>query len=72
MLSGEATNTNFIVFGLTQPGLEATIYCTRGEHANHYSTDVAKRVFEGLGLGLWCLAEVSLKSIEREGMSPCF
>ena len=24
MLSGEATNTNFIVFGLTRPGLELT------------------------------------------------
>jgi hypothetical protein len=40
MLSGEATNTNFIVFGLTQPGLEPTIYHTRGEHARHYATDV--------------------------------
>jgi len=28
MLSGEATNTNFIVFGLTRPGLEPTIYHT--------------------------------------------
>jgi hypothetical protein len=24
---------------LTRPGLEPTIYCTRGEHANHYATD---------------------------------
>ena len=40
MLSGEATNTNLIVFGLTQPGLEHTIYRTRGEHANNYTTDV--------------------------------
>jgi hypothetical protein len=39
MLSGEAANTNFIVFGLTRPGLEPTIYCTRGEHAKHYTTD---------------------------------
>jgi hypothetical protein len=28
MLSGEATNTNFIVFGLTRPGLQPTIYRT--------------------------------------------
>ena len=35
VLSGEATNTNFIVFGLTQAGLEPTIYYTRGEHANY-------------------------------------
>jgi hypothetical protein len=39
MLSGETTNTNFIVFGLTQPGLEPTIYCTQGEHANQYATN---------------------------------
>jgi hypothetical protein len=39
VLSGEATNTNFIVFGLTQPGLEPTTYSTRGEHANHYTTN---------------------------------
>ena len=40
LLSREATNTNFIVFGLTRPGLEPTIYRIRGEHANHYATDV--------------------------------
>jgi hypothetical protein len=28
-----------IVFGLTQLGLEPTIYCTGGEHANHYAID---------------------------------
>ena len=39
MLSEEATHTNFIVFGLTRPVLEATIYRIRGEHANHYTTD---------------------------------
>ena len=39
-IGGEATNTNFIVFGLTRRGLEPTIYRTRGEHANHYTTDV--------------------------------
>ena len=39
MLSGEATHTKLIVFVLTQPGLEHTIYRTRGEHANHYATD---------------------------------
>ena len=29
-----------IVFGMTRPGLEPTIYRTRGEHCNHYATDV--------------------------------
>jgi len=33
MLSREATNTNFIVFGLTQLWLERMIYRTRGGHA---------------------------------------
>jgi hypothetical protein len=32
--SGEATNANCIVFGLTRSGLEPTIYRTRSEHAN--------------------------------------
>jgi hypothetical protein len=39
ILSGEAINTNVIVVGLTRPGLERTIYRTRGEHANNYTTD---------------------------------
>jgi hypothetical protein len=39
MLSGEATNTNFIVLGLTRHGLKATIYRIQGEHANHHATD---------------------------------
>jgi hypothetical protein len=39
VLSREATNTDFIAFGLTRPGLELTIYRTRSEHANHYTTD---------------------------------
>ena len=39
VLSGEATHTNFIVLDLIRPGLEPTIYRTRGEHSNHYATD---------------------------------
>jgi hypothetical protein len=39
VISGEATNTNFIVFGLTRTGLEPTIYRTRDDQANHYATD---------------------------------
>ena len=42
MHSGETTHTNFIVFGLTWPGLEPTIYHTRGEHVNYYTTDAVK------------------------------
>ena len=35
----EATNT-VIVIGLMQPELVTTIYHTRGEYPNHYTTDV--------------------------------
>jgi len=40
MLSGEATYTNFIVFGLTRSGLEPTIYHTQDEHDNYSTSDV--------------------------------
>jgi hypothetical protein len=42
VLRGEATNTHFVVFGLTPPGLAPTIYHTRGEHANHYTIDAVR------------------------------
>ena len=35
-----------LVFGLTRPGLEPTIYRTRCEHANHYATDFVSSVKE--------------------------
>ena len=31
-----------IVVGMTRPGLEPTIYRTRGEHSNHYATDAVR------------------------------
>jgi len=40
MLTGEAANTNVIVFGLARQGAESTIYCNLAEHANPYTTDV--------------------------------
>ena len=39
----EKQNSNFTVFCLTRSGLEPTIYLTRGEHANHYTTDAVKQ-----------------------------
>ena len=38
VLSGEAANTNFIIFGLAM--FELTIYHTQCELATHYTTDV--------------------------------
>jgi hypothetical protein len=37
LLSGEAANTSFIVFGVTRPAIKPTIY---REYANHYTTDL--------------------------------
>ena len=37
------TNTNFIVFGFTRPGLEPTIYRTRGEYVTHYAIGAVSR-----------------------------
>ena len=34
-----SSNANFIVFGLTRPGLEPTIYYTRDEYGSHYTTN---------------------------------
>jgi hypothetical protein len=34
-----SATTNFIVVGLTRPGLEPAIFRIRGEHANYYMTD---------------------------------
>ena len=54
--SGEATNTNLIVFCLTWQGLEYKIYSTQFEHVNHYTTEV---VFDMCGMvnvllfGVW-------------------
>jgi len=45
MLSGEATNTNFIDFGLTQSGLKSTVYRTQGEHTNRYTTDAVWKIW---------------------------
>jgi hypothetical protein len=50
MLCGEATHTNLLIFGLTQLGLEPTIYRTRGEHANLQNINNSKSCPE---VNLW-------------------
>ena len=62
MLSGEATQTNCIVFGLIRLGLEPTIYRSLGEHASHYTIDVKKEnedkihnfFIDFIGVGIVC------------------
>jgi hypothetical protein len=49
-VSREATNTFFIVFGLTQSGLEPTIYRNQGEHAHQYTTDA---ILSSLNLSIY-------------------
>jgi hypothetical protein len=43
MLNRKAANTIFIVFGLTRQGLDSMNYCTSGEHASRYTTDVSQK-----------------------------
>jgi hypothetical protein len=38
-LAGETTYTNFLICVLIRPEFEPTIYRTRGEHVNHYTSD---------------------------------
>jgi len=38
VLSGQAANIYFIIFGLIQPELVPTIYHTLEKHTNHYTT----------------------------------
>jgi len=56
MLSEEATNTNFIVFGLTRSGLEPMTYRIRGEQARFLTLDVTAlpNVCDSEGM-LWCV-----------------
>ena len=42
VLTREAKISICIVFGMTRPGLDPTIYSTRGEHSNHYATDAVR------------------------------
>ena len=41
---------NFIVLGLTWLGLKPTIYCTLGEHTNHYTTDAVLKIEEDISI----------------------
>ena len=46
MFSGDTTNTNFIVFGLTGLGLETMLFHIRDEHANYYTTDAVNYIWQ--------------------------
>jgi hypothetical protein len=48
MVGGEAANTKFLVFCSTRQGLEHKIYHTRGESANHYTTDAAELLIDDI------------------------
>ena len=52
MLSGEAANIDFVIFGLTWPWLEPTIYRTQGEHANHYAIDAVLIILNNIYGGI--------------------
>ena len=54
--------TNLIVIELTWPGLKPTIYCTWGEHFNHYTTDEVTRQMRlpGSFMLLWLIIVILL------------
>ena len=45
------TNSNLIVFDLTRSGVELTSYRSRGEHANHSTTDAVREEYDNRGYG---------------------
>ena len=49
-LCKKATNTNFIVFGLTRPDLVPTIYPTQDKHTNHYTINVVHHITDNIHL----------------------
>ena len=55
----ETTNANFIAFRLTRSGFEPTIYRTRGEHANHYTTDTVKCEMKQKKLSSTCTTKLN-------------
>jgi hypothetical protein len=60
VFSGEATNTNFIVFGLTWPGLEPMIYRTRGKHAYHHHL-IEWKLFSPWYTGSWKIVHSAME-----------
>jgi len=56
VLSGEATNANFIVFCHTRQKFEPTFYRTRSEQSNHYTTDVVGKKYDGGKITCSCLS----------------
>jgi hypothetical protein len=48
------TNTNFIIFCLTRPVLDPTIFHTQGEQTNHYMMDVVQHVY------VYCINLISI------------
>ena len=65
--SEKTTCANYIVFGLTWPGTESTIYRTWGKHANHYATDAVNKclTFNLVNIFLLNISEVVIISILR-------
>ena len=54
-------NTNFLFFDVTRPRLEPTIYCSRNEYANHYTTDVVLYIYWRLNRKKKIMTEIYIK-----------
>jgi hypothetical protein len=64
MLSGEATNTNLIIFGFTRLELEPTIYSTRDVHANYYNTTDAVWDY-------WIISQIAVNLYKNKTSTNC-
>jgi hypothetical protein len=78
VLSGAATNTNVIVFGLTRLRLDPMIYHTQGKHASHYTivdyqkgctrlTPGSDKVYQLLAQGRWFSPGTPASSTTKTG-----
>ena len=63
MLSGEATHSNFIVFGWTRSVLEPTIYHTRDKHADYYTSNTVILIWVRVAQSLILLRTILFFSI---------
>ena len=70
-LSGEATNTNFIVFGVTRSGLEPTIYLTLGGSEKITVFGVTRSGLEPtIYLTLGESEKITVFGVTRSGLEP--